>query len=72
LRDFEASFAAIASMPCDILLTPHPDVSNLWQRIASRDKGAADALIDPTACSRLVDSARTGLKTRLDREANPR
>ena len=70
--DFDASFATIAALPCDILLTPHPDVSNFWQRIASRDQGAADALVDPAACSRLVESARVALRARLDRELKAR
>lgn len=72
LRDFEASFATVAALPCDILLTPHPDISNLWQRVASRDQGVADALIDRMACSRLVESARAALRVRLDRESNVR
>jgi metallo-beta-lactamase class B len=49
LSDFEASFTTIAALPCDILLTPHPDVSDLWQRLARRDQGEADALIDRAA-----------------------
>jgi metallo-beta-lactamase class B len=72
VRDFEASFATIAALPCDILLTPHPDISNLWQRIASRDQGVADALIDRTACSRLVESARAALRVRVERETTAR
>lgn len=68
LRDFDASFSTIAALPCDVLLTPHPEVSNLWQRIARRDQGDADALIDRAACSRLADSARAALRVRLDRE----
>lgn len=72
LRDFDAAFATVAALPCDTLLTPHPDASNLWQRIARRDQGDADALVDGTACSRYVESARVALKARVDREMDAR
>jgi metallo-beta-lactamase class B len=72
LTDFDASFSTIAALPCDILLTPHPDVSNLWQRIARRDQGDADALVDRAACTRYVESARAALRARVDSEMNPR
>ena len=68
LRDFDASFSTIAAWPCDILLTPHPEVSSLWQRIARRDQGDADALVDQAACARYVESARAALRARIDRE----
>jgi metallo-beta-lactamase class B len=35
LSDFEKSFRMVAALPCGILLTPHPDVSDMlgkWQR----------------------------------------
>lgn len=72
LTDFDASFATIAALPCDILLTPHPDVSNLWQRLARRDQGETDALVDRAACRRYAESARAALQTRVDREKNTR
>lgn len=68
-RDFDAAFATVAALPCDILLTPHPDASDLWPRIARRDRGDADALIDRGACARYVESARAALKARIEREA---
>ncbi len=68
MADFEKSFAVLENLPCDILLTPHPDASNFWQRIEARDEGKADALIDPTACRRYAQTARAGLKARLERE----
>jgi metallo-beta-lactamase class B len=72
LQDFDASFATIAALPCDILLTPHPDVSNMWQRIERRDQGDGNALVDRGACARYVDAARAALRTRLENEKNPR
>jgi metallo-beta-lactamase class B len=60
------------STTCDILLTAHPDVSHVWQRIAPRDRGEADALVDRAACTRYVASARTALHARVDKERNIR
>ena len=65
---FARSFQALASLPCDILLTPHPEVSDLWGRLARREQGDADALVDSAACGRLAESARQQLDRRLDAE----
>jgi metallo-beta-lactamase class B len=69
-QDFARSFATLSALPCDILLTPHPDASSLWERLAKRDQnGDANALVDPTACKRYADTARTNLQKRLEDEA---
>jgi metallo-beta-lactamase class B len=68
IQDFEKSFATLSALPCDILLTPHPDVSDLWARLARRDKGDPNAFVDPTACRRLADTSRAGLEKRVARE----
>ena len=69
LRDLERGFATLSAMPCDILLTPHPEASDLWNRVAERDaSGQADALIDRTACRRYADTARNRLRARVERE----
>ncbi len=65
VADFGKSFASLASTPCDILITAHPGVSKLWERLEKRDAGNADALVDATACRRLVDNARINLDKRL-------
>jgi len=69
LKDFEQSFATVSALPCDILLTPHPEASALWDRLARRDRGEVDALVDGTACRRLADTARERLEERLAKEA---
>jgi metallo-beta-lactamase class B len=68
VQDFERSYAFLESTPCDILITPHPDISNLWQRLARRDS-TPDALIDATACRTLAQSSRERLKKRLATES---
>jgi metallo-beta-lactamase class B len=72
LGDFDLSFSTITALPCDILLTPHADASDLWQRIARRDQGDANALVDRTGCARYVESARAALRSRVEREKNTR
>jgi len=66
LKDFENSFNKLDMLPCDILLTPHPEASDLWTRLERHDHGAgADAFVDPTACRRLVAAARERLQARV-------
>jgi metallo-beta-lactamase class B len=60
---FERGFAVIESLRCDILLTPHPNASRLWERVA------AHRLADPRACRRFVANARAQLTRRLADEA---
>ncbi|MBL0924972.1 MAG: subclass B3 metallo-beta-lactamase [Sphingomonadaceae bacterium] len=61
---FRETFERVAQLPCDILITPHPGISNLFPRLAG-----AEPLIDASACRRLADAMRTRLDTRLAREA---
>jgi metallo-beta-lactamase class B len=44
---------------------PHPGASRLWDRVAARDAGNADALVDRGACARYAASAREALARRL-------
>jgi metallo-beta-lactamase class B len=70
-RDFDKSFTTVSALPCDILLTPHPDVSDLWSRLERRDQGGeADALIDTMACKRLANLSRANFDTRLAQEGH--
>lgn len=69
LAGFEKSFATLETMPCDILLTPHPGFSNTLARLEARDKGGKpDAFIDSGACKKLAQSSREGLAKRLAQE----
>lgn len=64
IAPFRETFARVAKMPCDILITPHPGASNLFKRLAG-----TEPLSDTIACSRLVDSMRKRLDDRLAKEA---
>lgn len=65
--DFERSYAFLDSVPCDILITPHPDVSNLWERLEQR-KNNPDAMVDSKGCRALAIDSRERLKKRLAAE----
>jgi metallo-beta-lactamase class B len=72
LADFEKSFTFLESAPCDILLTPHPELSDLWGRMAAREKGTTpDPLVDSDACRQLAEHAREKLRERLAGENKP-
>jgi metallo-beta-lactamase class B len=66
--DFNWSFYIVRNLFCDILLTPHPEASNLWGRLAEREAGKRDALYDTGACRAYSNRARRAFEERLARE----
>jgi metallo-beta-lactamase class B len=69
-NDFEKSFKFFETAPCDILITAHPEFSELFDRIAARERGVKpDPLVDSTACRRYAESGRAKLNERLATEA---
>lgn len=69
VQDFEKSFAFLRAAPCDILLTSHPDVSGLWQRLEGRQRGdRPDPVVAPNACKELAERAEGQLRRRLESE----
>ena len=68
LADFARSFEVLERLPCGILLTPHPEAGDLWERLGRREGGVADALIDSTACRRYAATARERLARRVAAE----
>ena len=65
---FERGLEVIEGLACDILLTPHPGASGLWDRVAARDQGDPEALVDSAACVRYAERYRQRLRERLERE----
>lgn len=68
VKDFEYSFTMVAALPCDIALAPHPGMVAFWERVAKRNQGDADALIDPTLCRAYADDARESFEEKLTKE----
>lgn len=58
IADYERSFAKVAALPCDIALAPHPGMVDFWKRVAERDAGHPDALINRTLCRAYANDAR--------------
>ncbi len=66
---FRRSFATIAALPCDILITPHPEASGFMQKIAARDREHSPAaLIDTGACRAYAAAAEPRFEARLAKE----
>lgn len=68
LADFERGFRTLEALSCDILVTPHPAGSSLWERL---ERGPA-GLIDRDACKRYAAAGRRQLQRRLDTERGTR
>src|SRR5262245_6928103 len=68
VADFEHGFKVLESLRCDILLTPHPSASNLWERLSMRDKGDVRGLFSATGCKDYAADARRRLAERLGHE----
>ena len=67
-KAFEQTFAALETMRCDILLTPHPAFAQVLEKLAAREMGKTDAFIDPGACRAYAATGRKNLATRLETE----
>ena len=64
------SFASVRAMPCDLLITSHPDQSGIdarYRRFVAGER--PNPLIDTGACRAYVDRAEQRLAARLDRES---
>ncbi len=68
VADFERGFRTLEALPCDILITPHPSGSSLWERLERGPGG----LIDREACKRYAAAGRQGLARRLQAERGNR
>lgn len=68
-RDVERSIATIAALPCDVLVSAHPEVSDLWTRYERRTKLGNAAFIDAGACKAYAANAGARLQQRLAEEA---
>jgi metallo-beta-lactamase class B len=60
---FRETFDRVAALKCDILVTPHPSFSNLFERLSGKAP-----LINPEACRTLVTAMRKRLDDRLTKE----
>ncbi|MEI7038097.1 subclass B3 metallo-beta-lactamase [Fulvimonas yonginensis] len=59
---FRTTFTTVAGLPCDVLITPHPDASDFMARVQRH------ALIDRQACKAYAEAARERFERRLAEE----
>jgi metallo-beta-lactamase class B len=64
VADFERGFAVLETLPCDVLVTPHPGASFLWERL----EAGRNRLIDREGCRRYAAAGRQQLERRLEME----
>lgn len=67
--DIERSIAKVAALPCDVLVSSHPEGSDLWQRHARRAMLGNAAFVDKGACRAYADKGRARLQKTLAEEA---
>jgi metallo-beta-lactamase class B len=67
-RAFHASIAKVSALPCDVLLSPHPDASETVERLSARDGGRPDPAT-PGQCEEYARRARAKLDVRLSSES---
>lgn len=63
VAQFRASLARIAALECDLLITPHPSASKLFDRL-----GGKGLLIHPGGCKYYAELGAQALDERLGRE----
>ncbi len=68
VADFERGQRLLAGLSCDVLITPHPAASSLWERVAARDTSNVNALVDREACRRFAANAQAQLAKRVATE----
>lgn len=70
--DLERSFATLAALPCDVLISAHPDAGGLWERKAKQATLGNAAFVDPEACRTYAANGRARLRDQLADEAAAR
>jgi len=63
--DFRASFAKLAALHADIVLTGHPDTADVLERQSRREDGDAGAFVDAGLLARLVSTSRADFEAAL-------
>ena len=68
LADFRRGQATLERLSCDVLVTPHPSASSLWDRVSPSDGTIQPAFVDRGACTRYAANARQKLEERIEKE----
>jgi metallo-beta-lactamase class B len=68
VTDFERGHRVLDGLRCDVLITPHPGASRLWERVDAMNRSGVGALVDQEGCRRYASNARAMLRERLSKE----
>jgi metallo-beta-lactamase class B len=69
VASFRRSIATVGELPCDILLSVHPEFSNMKTKLDLRKQGATtNPFIDPRACRGYAAAAASALDKRVAEE----
>jgi metallo-beta-lactamase class B len=71
VQQLRATMDKVRALPCDILISAHPDHSKLLERLAARDGGKPDGMFDPEGCRKYADAASNRLERTLAKETAP-
>jgi len=69
--DIERSIALVEALPCDVLVSAHPEFGGLWEKKARQAALGDAAFIDPNACRSYAATAREWLAKTLASEGVP-
>jgi len=68
VSSLESSIRKIGALPCDVLITAHPEFSDIFERHARAEKEGAAAYGDGTSCRKLAEASSDRLAKRLESE----
>lgn len=69
-RRFAASIASVAALPCDIVLSVHPGMTDTLEKLEARTADK-NPFVDPSACAAYAGAADERLRARLEKERQP-
>jgi len=69
---FRASIAAVGALPCDVIVSVHPDFTDLAGKLARLVRGETDAFVSPQGCREYAESSVRLLDRQLAEEKDER
>jgi metallo-beta-lactamase class B len=68
IEEFRTSFERIRALPCDLLVTPHPQASGLFDRHAGADRREQGVAVQTGACRQYAERASISFERQVDAE----
>ena len=69
-EQFAGSIARVAALPCDIVLSVHPGMTDTFEKLSART-ASKNTFVDPSACAAYANAASEKLRARLETESQP-